>query len=69
MLAELMKSHGGSWQQSELPLLGGAFANAILVHITTQRLQAVSQLIEDVKNMNISIHITEAVSQPQLDLI
>ncbi len=69
MLAELMKSHGGGWQQSELPLLGGAFADAILVHITTQRLQAISQPIEEDKNMNISLHITEAVSQPQLDLI
>ena len=69
MLAELMKSHGGCWQQSELPLLGGAFAGAILVHITTQRLQAISQPIEKDKIMNISIHITEAVSQPQLDLI
>ena len=35
-LAELVKSHGGNRQQSELPLLGGAFADAILGHIPTQ---------------------------------
>lgn len=69
MLAELMKSHGGGWQQSELPLLGGAFTDAILVHIPTQRLQAINQPIEEDQNINASIHITEAVSQPQLDLI
>ena len=68
-LAELVKSHGNGRQQSEFPLLGGAFAGAILGHIPTQGLQTVNQPIEKDKNIDVSIHIKEAVSQPQLDLI
>ena len=66
-LAELVKSHGGDWQQSELTRLGGAFAGAILVHVSIEGFQAINQAVEDDENTDLAIHITEAVSQPQIE--
>ena len=66
-LAELVKSHGGDWQQSELTRLGGAFAGAILVHVSSEGFQAINRAVEEDDNTDLAIHITEAVSQPQIE--
>jgi glycine cleavage system regulatory protein len=66
-LAELVKSHGGDWQQSELTRLGGAFAGAILVHVSSEGFQAINRAVEEDGNTDLAIHITEAVSQPQIE--
>ena len=34
-LADMVAAHGGDWQQSELTRLGGAFAGAVLVNVTS----------------------------------
>lgn len=66
-LAELVKSHGGDWQQSELTRLGGAFAGAILVHVSDEGFEALNRAMERDQNAELAIHITRAISKPQME--
>ena len=60
-LAALVKSHGGDWQQSELTRLGGAFAGAILVRVSSEGFQAINRAVEEDDN-------TDSVSYTHLTL-
>ncbi|MGI9300300.1 MAG: glycine cleavage system protein R [Luminiphilus sp.] len=66
-LADLVKAHGGDWQQSELTRLGGAFAGAILVSVSSEGFNALDQAIQTGGNTNLAIHLTRATAEPDIE--
>ena len=66
-LADLVKVHGGDWQRSELARLDGAFAGAILVHLSTEGFTTLKYAIKDTGTADLVVQITPSVSQPQLE--
>ena len=66
-LADLVKAHGGDWQQSELTRLGGAFAGAILVSVSSEGFTALDQAIQAGGNANLAIHLTRAAAESHIE--
>ena len=66
-LADLVKAHGGDWQQSELTRLGGAFAGVILVSVSSAGFKALDQAVQTDGNTNLSIHLTRAAAEPHIE--
>ena len=66
-LADLVKAHGGDWQQSELTRLGGAFAGVILVSVSSEGFEALDQAVQTGGNTNLSIHLTRATAEPHIE--
>ncbi|MDC0507167.1 ACT domain-containing protein [Luminiphilus sp.] len=66
-LADLVKAHGGDWQQSELTRLGGAFAGVILVFVSDEGFNALDQAVQTSGNTDLSIHLTRATAEPQIE--
>jgi glycine cleavage system regulatory protein len=66
-LADLVKAHGGDWQQSELTRLGGAFAGAILVSVTSEGFNALDQAIQTGAHTNLALHLTRATAEPDIE--
>lgn len=66
-LADLVKAHGGDWQQSELTRLGGAFAGVILVSVSGEGFNALDQAVQTSGNTNLSIHLTRATAEPHIE--
>ena len=66
-LADLVKAHGGDWQQSELTRLGGAFAGVILVSVSGEGFNALDQAVQTSGNTNLSIHLTRATTEPHIE--
>ena len=66
-LADLVKAHGGDWQQSELTRLGGAFAGVILVSVSSAGFKALDQAVQTDSNTNLSIHLTRAAAEPHIE--
>ncbi|MDG1034221.1 MAG: ACT domain-containing protein [Luminiphilus sp.] len=66
-LADLVKAHGGDWQQSELTRLGGAFAGAILVSVSSEGFNALDQAIQTGGNTKLAIHLTRATAEPDIE--
>ena len=66
-LADLVKAHGGDWQQSELTRLGGAFAGVILVFVSDEGFNALDQAVQTSENTNLSIYLTRATAEPHIE--
>lgn len=66
-LADLVKAHGGDWQQSELTRLGGAFAGVILVFVSDEGFNALDQTVQTSGNTDLSIHLTRATAEPHIE--
>ena len=66
-LADLVKAHGGDWQQSELTRLGGAFAGVILVFVSDEGFNALDQAVQTSGNTDLSIHLTRATAEPHIE--
>ena len=66
-LADLVKAHGGDWQQSELTRLGGAFAGVILVFVSDEGFNALDQAVQTSENTDLSIHLTRATAEPHIE--
>ena len=66
-LADLVKAHGGDWQQSELTRLGGAFAGVILVFVSDEGFNALDQAVQTSGNRDLSIHLTRATAEPHIE--
>ncbi|MDB2668026.1 ACT domain-containing protein [Luminiphilus sp.] len=66
-LADLVKAHGGDWQQSELTRLGGAFAGVILVFVSDEGFNALDQAVQTSGNTDLSIHLTRATVEPHIE--
>jgi glycine cleavage system regulatory protein len=66
-LADLVKAHGGDWQQSELTRLGGAFAGVILVFVSDEGFNALDQAVQTSGNTDLSIHLTRARAEPHIE--
>ena len=66
-LADLVKAHGGDWQQSELTRLGGAFAGVILVSVSSAGFKALDQAVQTDSNANLSILLTRAAAEPHIE--
>jgi glycine cleavage system regulatory protein len=66
-LADLVKAHGGDWQQSELTRLGGAFAGVILVFVSDEGFNVLDQAVQTSGNTDLSIHLTRATAEPHIE--
>ena len=66
-LADLVKAHGGDWQQSELTRLGGAFAGVILVFVSDEGFNALDQAVQTSGHTDLSIHLTRATAEPHIE--
>jgi len=67
-LADLVKAHGGDWQQSELTRLGGAFAGCHLsVCLQTRGLTPSTKRFRPAAIQNCAIHLTRATAEPDIE--
>ena len=66
-LADMVTAHGGDWQQSELTRLGGAFAGAILVTVSTQGVADLNRAIESEQANDLVVSLTPVEASPMLE--
>ena len=66
-LADMVTAHGGDWQQSELTRLGGAFAGAILVNVSTQGVADLNRSIESEQANDLVVSLTPVEASPMLE--
>lgn len=66
-LADMVTAHGGDWQQSELTRLGGAFAGAILVNVSTQGVADLNRAIESEQANDLVVSLTPVEASPMLE--
>ena len=66
-LADMVTAHGGDWQQSELTRLGGAFAGAILVNVSTQGVAHLNRAIESEQANDLVVSLTPVEASPMLE--
>ena len=66
-LADLVKSHGGDCQQSELTRLVSAFASVIFVFVSDKPFNTLDQAVQTSGNTDLSIHLTRATAEPHIE--
>ncbi|WP_298012204.1 ACT domain-containing protein [uncultured Microbacterium sp.] len=56
-VADVVARHGGSWQQSELAELGGAFAGIVLVEVPDDRAGELTEAVESLGSLlRVAVH-------------
>lgn len=66
-LADMVAAHGGDWQQSELTRLGGAFAGAVLVNVTSGGFADLKRDIESHNGDGLVVGLTPVKASPMLE--